>query len=161
MTELCSILFLAAILFFGGHIIFSAKKLHRVLMNFHAKSGAFSLKIDRVMLNLVLGGHFVFWQPFYFFGKKWLRAIMNYYAKSGASSLKIDWVMLNLVLGGHFFGGHLVFWWILKKKFQKMATKHLWVAHYYYSLFLLTFCKLHISKNKITTKDKWPPNHKN
>ena len=29
-------------------------------MNYHAKSGATSLKIDWVILNLVFGGHFVF-----------------------------------------------------------------------------------------------------
>ena len=31
-------------------------------MNYHAKSGTSSLKIDWVMNNLVFGGHFVFWQ---------------------------------------------------------------------------------------------------
>ena len=42
-------------------------------MNYHAKSGAYRLKIDWVMLNLVfgghfsVGGHFVFW---YFY--RWL-----------------------------------------------------------------------------------------
>ena len=71
----------------------------KLLINYHAKSEASSLKIDWVMLNLVFGGHFVFWQQFWFF--------VNYHAKSGASSLKIDWVILNLVFGSHFiFGGH-------------------------------------------------------
>ena len=39
-----------------------AKKSRRVIMNYHAKSGAYSLKIDQVMLNLGFGGHFVFWK---------------------------------------------------------------------------------------------------
>ena len=42
--------------------------LRGVNMNFHAKSGASSLKIDQIMLNLVFGGHFVFGRPFCFFG---------------------------------------------------------------------------------------------
>ena len=74
---------------FGGHFVFGGlffgkKKLGRDIMNYHAKSQGSSLKIDRVMLNLVLGGHFVFWR------KKLRRVIMNYHAKSGAFSLKID-----------------------------------------------------------------------
>ena len=39
-------------------------------MNYHAKSGAYSLKIDWVMLNLVFGGHF-------FFGKKYCRGSLR------------------------------------------------------------------------------------
>ena len=67
-------------------------------MNYHEKFGASSLKIDRVMLNSVFGGHF-FWRPFcflvtiLFLDKKMWSAIVNYHAKSGASSLKIDRVM--------------------------------------------------------------------
>ena len=52
-------------------------------MSFHAKSGASSSKIDLVMLNLVFGGHFVFWRPFCFlaailFLQKIIRMIENY-----------------------------------------------------------------------------------
>ena len=47
-------------------------------MNFYAKFGAFSLKIDCIMLNLVFGGHFVFFLPLCFLAKKMLRAIMDY-----------------------------------------------------------------------------------
>ena len=53
-------------------------------MNFHVKSGASGLKIEGHMLNLVVGGHFVFCR------KKLWGVIVNYHAKSGASSLKID-----------------------------------------------------------------------
>ena len=35
-------------------------------MNYHAKSGASTLKIDKDMLNLIFGGHFVFRWPFCF-----------------------------------------------------------------------------------------------
>ena len=73
-------------------------------MNYHAKSGASSLKIDWVMLNLIFGGHFVFLAAILFFGGHFVfwrpflfRVNMNYHAKSG--------VMLNLI-----FGGHLIFW---------------------------------------------------
>ena len=41
---------------------FWALKMWKLIMNYHAKSGASSLKIDWVMLNLVYGGHFVFWR---------------------------------------------------------------------------------------------------
>ena len=49
-------------LVFGGHFVFWRKKLHRVIMKYHVKSGASSLKINAVMNNLVFGGHFVFGQ---------------------------------------------------------------------------------------------------
>ena len=92
MSELCSIYFWRPFL-------------RRVNMNFHAKSGASSLKIDWVILSLIFGGHFVFWRS-YFFLKGWLRAVKIYlHAKSRACSLKNEWVMLNLI-----FGGHFVFW---------------------------------------------------
>ena len=88
-------------LLFGSHFVFGGhlkKILQMVNMNFHAKSGAPSLKIDRVMIN------FVFWRPFcflaailFFFGSNFtiqlLRKVnMKYHAKSGAHSLKIEWV---------------------------------------------------------------------
>ena len=38
------------------------QKMQMVIKNYHAKSTTCSLKIDRVMPNLVFGGHF-FWQP--------------------------------------------------------------------------------------------------
>ena len=38
-------------------------------MNYHAKYGAFSLKINRVELNLVFDGHFVFLVVILLFGK--------------------------------------------------------------------------------------------
>ena len=64
-------------------------------MNYRTKSGASSLKIDRVMLNLVFVGHFVFlWQFCFlvaiFFSKNMRRVNMNYHAKFGGSSLKND-----------------------------------------------------------------------
>ena len=55
-------------------------------MNYHAKSGASSLKIDRVMLNLIFGGHFVFGGHFIFWRPFLRRVNMNCHAKSGASS---------------------------------------------------------------------------
>ena len=51
-------------------------------MNYHAKSGVSSLKIDQVMFNLIFGGHF--------FDNFLRRVNMNFHAKSGASSLKIE-----------------------------------------------------------------------
>ena len=71
---------------------------------FHSMHHMKQLRIDwsktmqNLELNLVFGGHFVFWP-------KMQRVTMNYLAKSEAYSLKIEWVMLNLV-----FGGHFVFW---------------------------------------------------
>ena len=70
-------------------------------MNYHATSGASSLKIDSVMLNLVFGGHFVFLAAILFFGgnflaKKMWRVNMNYHAKSRGPSLKIDRVIAVL-----------------------------------------------------------------
>ena len=58
-------------------------------VEYHAKSGASSLKIERVMLNLVFGAFLMFLRFVY----------MEYHAKSEASSLKIEQVMLNLVFG--------------------------------------------------------------
>ena len=104
--------FLAAILFFGGSLwttmqnleyiawklielfpfsfwqpfCFFLGKMWRVIVNYHAKSGANSLKIDWVMLNLVFGGHFVFWQPFYFSQKYHI-----FWWKFHASILKNGW----------------------------------------------------------------------
>ena len=56
--------------FFGGHFVFSRKELRRVIVNYHVKSGASSLKIDWVMLNFCrlfsfFDGHFVFCRPFF------------------------------------------------------------------------------------------------
>ena len=66
-------------------------------MNFHAKFRASSSKIERVILNLVLGGHFVFCRHFLM---GWLREVKIYlHAKFRASSSKIERVMLNFVFG--------------------------------------------------------------
>ena len=86
---------------FIKNIFWKNKK--RVIMNYHAKSRAFSLKIDWVMLKLVFGGHFVFWRPFCF--------LLRFY------SLQIERVMLNFILWRPFyllvaillFGGHFIF----------------------------------------------------
>ena len=91
-------------------------------MNYQAKSGASSLKIDWVMFNLLIVGHIFFWRPFCFlsailvFEKKLWKVNLNYHAKSGSPSLKIEWVMINFVFWRPFFlvailffGGHLVF----------------------------------------------------
>ena len=51
---------------FGGHFVFWQKKWRRAIMNYHAKFGASSLKIDWIMLNLIFVGHFIFWRPFCF-----------------------------------------------------------------------------------------------
>ena len=73
-------------------------------MEYHAKSGASSLKIERVMLNLVFG-RFCAFLPFLrifdvfdvFAFLCFLRFVyMKYHAKSGTSSSKIERVMLNL-----------------------------------------------------------------
>ena len=40
-------------LVFSGHFVCWRKKLQSFIVNYHAKSGVSSLKIDRVMLNLV------------------------------------------------------------------------------------------------------------
>ena len=67
-------------------------------MEYHAKSGASSLKIERVMLNLVFGRFCAFFDVFAFL--RFLSFVyVEYHAKSGASSLKIERVMLNLVFG--------------------------------------------------------------
>ena len=80
-------------------------------MEYHAKSGASSLKIEQVMINLVFAV-FAAFLPFLrvfavFEFLRFLRFVyMEYHAKSGASSLKIERVMLNLVYRyevGHFF----------------------------------------------------------
>ena len=55
-------------LVFVGHFVFWwpfcfwRKKLQKVNVNYHAKSGASNLKNDWVMLNLFFVGHFVFWR---------------------------------------------------------------------------------------------------
>ena len=59
-------------------------------MNYHAKSGAYSLKIDCVMLNLAFCSHFFLVAFLFFVNKNLKRVIMNYLAKFGASILKID-----------------------------------------------------------------------
>ena len=53
---------MAAILFLGGHFGFLAAILFfgKKMANYHEKSGASSFEIDWVILNLVLGGRFVF-----------------------------------------------------------------------------------------------------
>ena len=74
-----------------------------VYMEYHAKSGASSLKIERVMLNLVFG-RFCTFLPFlcvfdiFAFLRFLCFVYMKYHAKSGASSLKTERVMLNLFL---------------------------------------------------------------
>ena len=63
-------------------------------MEYHAKSGASSLKIERVMLNLVFWPFLRVFDVFAFL--RFLRFVyMEYRAKSGASSLKMERVMLN------------------------------------------------------------------
>ena len=71
-------------------------------MNYHAKSEDSSLKIDKVMLNLVFGGNLIFFMAILILAKKLWRVIMNYHSKSGSYSLKIEWVIINIVFGGHF-----------------------------------------------------------
>ena len=68
LLELCLKINLVTFnLVFGGYFVFLAKKLRKVIMNYHAKSGASSFKIVQVqvMINLVFGGHFVFWWPLF------------------------------------------------------------------------------------------------
>ena len=89
---------MAAILFFGGHLVFEKK----IVEGQYEKSGASSLKIEWVMFSFVIwhsfvfGGHFVFW----FFLQKFNK---YYHAKSGVPSLKIYWVLAILFW--------LKFWW--------------------------------------------------
>ena len=87
-----------SILCFGGHLFYCVKYfLQKVNMNYHAKSGASSFKIERILIN------FVFWWPFCFFVsilflKFFLWKVnMNYRARSGEPCLKIEWVMINFV----------------------------------------------------------------
>jgi len=74
-------------LVFGSHfvflaaIFFLANKWRMAILNYHAKSGASSTKIDWVMLNLVFDPHFVFLWPFCFFNKK---IVEGHYSISGA-----------------------------------------------------------------------------
>ena len=51
---------------FASHFVFWGKHLRRVIMNYHVKSGASSLKIDWVILNLVLGAILFFGRHFVF-----------------------------------------------------------------------------------------------
>ena len=78
-------------------MFFDNQTLKRVIMNYHEKFGASSLKIDRLMFNSVFGGYFflaaIFFGDHFVFRQKMRSAIMNYHAKSGASRLKIDRVM--------------------------------------------------------------------
>ena len=60
--------FLAAILFFGGHFFLLQILVRMVNMNYHAKSGASSLKIEWLMINFVIWRvmiNFVIWWTFF------------------------------------------------------------------------------------------------
>ena len=73
---------------------FLALKKWKLIINYHAKSRAYSLKIDWIMHNLVFGGHFAFWRPFCFLTRK----VEGHYElpwKSGGHSFKIDWVIAD------------------------------------------------------------------
>ena len=87
---------LVVILYFGGHLGFEFF-LWKVNINYHAKSGAPSLKIDSVIINSMFCQPFCFLAAILVLNFFLLKVNINYHAKFGAPSLKIDWVMINFV----------------------------------------------------------------
>ena len=138
--------------------------MHRVIMKYHVKSGASSLKIDWVMLYLDLVAIF-YLVVILFFGKKLWTTIQNLelIAWKLTELCSIYFLPAILFFGGHFvfwrrkaelslwttmqksgayFGSHFVFWiknfYFLKKKFFIFCGGSLWMSMEFWASSLKT-----------------------
>ena len=93
--------------FFWGGGYFLLIFLWKFNINYRAKSGASSLKIDWVMLNLVFGGHFVFLAAILFcshFFTFWLRVFKIYGNVLILCNHHMGWVGVGQMLTLYYVG---------------------------------------------------------
>ena len=118
----------------------------RVNMNYHAKSGASSFKIERVMIS------FVIWRPFCLPPSKVSKLksthLLNYqhHIKILLNGAKHSALYVGSSQARHGTATKTKFT-ITDSFFELQAPDFAWY-------FLLTFCKLHILENKMAAKNK-------